>query len=58
MAIQDNQYPRCRSLNVIKIFYGLPNDDVLLMVEEGKRMIGDCYMRDSDSGIYCKMTHF
>lgn len=54
MAIKYNQCPRCSSLNVIKIFYGLPTPNVLLMVEEGKRMLGGGYIRDSDPEYYCK----
>ena len=54
MAIKYNKCPRCGSLSVIKIIYGMPTHDAFLMAEEGKIKLGGCCITDLDPEYYCK----
>lgn len=54
MAINYKKCPKCGSLSVIKIIYGMPTHDAFLMAEEGKIKLGGCYITDSDPEYYCK----
>ncbi|WP_051188615.1 hypothetical protein [Proteocatella sphenisci] len=54
MAIKYNKCPRCGSLNVIKIIYGMQTHDAFLMTEEGKIKLGSCCITDSEPEYYCK----
>jgi len=54
VAIKYNKCPRCCSLSVIKIIYGMPTHDAFLMAEEGKIKLGGCCITDLDPEYYCK----
>jgi hypothetical protein len=54
MAINYKKCPKCGSLNVIKILYGMPTHEAFLMAEEEKIKLGGCCITDSDPEYYCK----
>src|SRR5690554_2209688 len=54
MAINYKKCPKCGSLNVIKIMYGMPTNEAFLMAEEGKIKLGGCCITDSDPEYFCK----
>ena len=54
MAINYRRCPKCGSLKAIKILYGMPTHEAILMAEEGKIKLGGCCITGNDPEYYCK----
>lgn len=54
MAINYKRCPKCGSLNVIKILYGMPSHEAFILSEEGKIKLGGCCITGSDPEYFCK----
>ncbi len=54
MEISNKRCPRCGSLNVVKILYGMPTYEAFVMAGEGKIKLGGCCITESDPEYFCK----
>jgi hypothetical protein len=45
--------PRCRSTAVLKILYGLPDEELRREAEEGKVALGGCSLSENDPSMVC-----
>jgi hypothetical protein len=50
----DKECPKCGSLNVIKIVYGPPTNQMILSAKEDKIKLGGCSISGSAPKFHCK----
>jgi len=46
--------PECGSKNVVPILYGLPDEEAIKQVDQGKVVLGGCSLFESMPTIHCK----
>ncbi len=54
MAIKHRQCPKCGSNNSMKILYGEPNGEAIMLEVEGKIKLGGCLITDISPEYFCK----
>jgi hypothetical protein len=49
----ERRCPRCRSTAVLRILYGLPDEELRREAEEGKVALGGCCLSENDPAWIC-----